>query len=117
MWGAGNLDKMVSSILEPILKTSQFLTCGSKLSIADVYAFALISNEKSGKHSKFVKEWLKRCEPAIKTVKIQGIYKPNLSAESEGLKMSEIHFPKLTKTLLSQKSTLFCKKNLFIKIL
>jgi len=72
MWGAGNLDKMVSSILEPILKTSQFLTCGSKLSIADVYAFALISNEKSGKHSKFVKEWLKRCEPAIKTVKIQG---------------------------------------------
>ena len=65
MWGAGNLDKMVTGTLEPILKKSQFLTCG-KLSIADVYAYALISSEKSGKHSKFVKEWQKRCEQAFK---------------------------------------------------
>merc|ERR1712156_1407326 len=57
MWGAGNF--------EPILKKSQFLTCG-KLGIADVYAYALISSEKSGKHSKFLKEWQKRCEQAFK---------------------------------------------------
>lgn len=66
MWGAGNLDKMITGTLEPILKKSQFLTCGNKLGIADVYAYALISSEKSGKHSKFVKEWQKRCEQAFK---------------------------------------------------
>ena len=71
MWGAGNLDKMVTGILEPILKKSQFLTCGNKLSIADVYAYALISSEKGGKHSKSVKEWQKRCEQVFKS---QGNY-------------------------------------------
>merc|ERR1711962_1330819 len=83
MWGAGNLDKMVTGTLELILKKSQFLTCG-KLSIADVYAYALISSEKSGKHSKFLKEWQKRCEQAFKG---QGLPKSPNSTKS-GLQKS-----------------------------
>ena len=42
MWGAGNLNKMVSSTLEPVLKNSKFLATGDKISLVDVYVYAYV---------------------------------------------------------------------------
>merc|ERR1719219_273464 len=65
MWGSGSLVKIIASTLEPILKKSQFLAGGNKISMVDVYVFSLIAKEKGGKHSQVLTEWLKRCDQAI----------------------------------------------------
>ena len=67
MWGAGNLNKMVSSTLEAVLKNSKFLATVDKISLADVYVYALVTGESNAKkYTPIVTEWLKRCEQAIK---------------------------------------------------
>ncbi len=68
-WGTGNLSRLVGSTLEPALKQSPYL-CKSGLSIADVYAFALLAQDKNGKKSPAVQDWMKRCDQAIQ--KCQG---------------------------------------------
>jgi len=66
MWGAGNLNKMVSSTLEPVLKNSKFLATGNKISLVDVYVYALFTGESNAKkYSPIFTDWLKRCEQAI----------------------------------------------------
>ena len=66
MWGAGNLNKMVSSTLEPVLKNSKFLATGDKISPVDVYVYALLTGESNAKkYSPIFTDWLKRCEQSI----------------------------------------------------
>jgi len=66
MWGAGNLNKMVSSTLEPVLKNSKFLATGDKISLVDVYVYALFAGESNAKkYSPIFTDWLKRCEQSI----------------------------------------------------
>jgi len=69
MWGSGSLVKFIASTLEPILKKSQFLAGGNKISMADVYVFSFMAKEKGGKHSQVLTEWLKRCDQAITAFK------------------------------------------------
>ena len=66
MWGAGNLNKMVTSTLEPVLKNSKFLATGDKISLVDVYVYTLLAGESNAKkYSPIFTDWLKRCEQSI----------------------------------------------------
>ena len=60
LWGSFS----IASTLEPTLKSKPFL--GDKsMSTTDLYAYSLAVNEK-GKSSQAIKDWMKRCEEALK---------------------------------------------------
>lgn len=60
LWGSFS----IASTLEPALKSKPFL--GDKsMSTTDLYAYSLAVNEK-GKWSQAIKDWMKRCEEALK---------------------------------------------------
>jgi len=60
LWGSFSIAKLVNTTLEPMLKASPFLG-GNHMSIADLYAFSLATNEK-GKWPQAIKEWMERCQ-------------------------------------------------------
>ena len=59
-WGSGNVGKMI----EPCLKQSPYLE-SSEMSLADVLAFSIITNDK-GRWPPKVQDWLKRCDESLK---------------------------------------------------
>ena len=63
-WGTGNLSRVMSASLEPSLKKAPFFAT-QNLSLADIYAFVLISNEKAAKMTPAIQEWMKRCQIAL----------------------------------------------------
>lgn len=64
-WGTGNLSRVLASTFEPLLKKSNFLV-NDQMTLLDVFAFALMSNEKNGKWSPALQEWMKRCSSSLK---------------------------------------------------
>lgn len=63
-WGSFSIVKLVTTTLEPMLKASPFLGGNQTMSIADLYAFSLATNEK-GKWPQAIKDWMKRCEQEL----------------------------------------------------
>lgn len=64
VWGSGKVHQLMSTILDPALKKSQFLN-GIVVSIADVFAYSIMTQSGTNKMAPAIQQWMQRCKTAF----------------------------------------------------